>query len=178
MWRCLPFKSKSLEKGKATRKRTELNLKNGDFFPPEGHCSLHLLSENVEDDTGSYRKVLYFGGARRTEESSWKVASSLFEITYFCEADDVTITDIIQCDTIGSRFSCLQSAAACVIQKKVLVWGGLNTERIDTTDELFLLKKTRESGKKYQCTLVQTNVGNESGHVQKEMCQTGVQAIL
>ena len=63
MWRCLPFKSKSLEKGKATRKRTELNLKNGDFFPPEGHCSLHLLSENVEDDTGSYRKVLYFGGA-------------------------------------------------------------------------------------------------------------------
>ena len=137
------------------------------FPPPEGHCSLHLLSENVEDDTGSYRKLLYFGGARRTEESSWKVASSLFEITYFCEADDVTITDITQCDTIGSRFSCLQSAAACVIQKKVLVWGGLNTERIDTTDEFFLLKKTRESGKKYQCTLVQTNVGNESGHVQK-----------
>ena len=50
MWRALPFKSKNLEKGIATRKKTEVNLIET-FFPPEGHCNAQI--DYVNEDEGS-----------------------------------------------------------------------------------------------------------------------------
>jgi len=41
-WKVLPFKSISATIGKATRKTIELNLRNEDYFPPEGHSCLKL----------------------------------------------------------------------------------------------------------------------------------------
>ena len=106
----------------------------------------------VNADDGQYYNVLYFGGARRSQESTWGFGKNLFEITYYCEPDDVSITEINKCETMGSLFPSLQSAAACVVESKIYVWGGLDTDLLDTKDELFILEKR---GKKYDCKLLQ-----------------------
>ncbi|XP_045210185.2 uncharacterized protein LOC123561703 [Mercenaria mercenaria] len=146
-WRILPFKSKSSTKGKATRKRIVLDLRNSDYFPAEGHCYLKLNSNDNEST------LLYFGGARRVQESEWKYGNDLFHITFKYDEDDAYISHIQRFENIlGAQFPSLQSASAWLDQQTVFVWGGLNTDTFDTSNELIKLEFVRN---KYQCTICQ-----------------------
>ncbi|XP_060562647.1 uncharacterized protein LOC132722215 [Ruditapes philippinarum] len=146
-WRILPFKSKSSTKGKATRKRIELNLQNNDYFPPEGHCCIKLKSNDSEST------FLYFGGARRVQETEWKFGHDLFHMTFNHDPDDAYISSIQRFDNImGAHFLSLQSASAWYDTRTVFVWGGLNTDTFETSNELIKLDFIRN---KYQCTICQ-----------------------
>ena len=149
MMRVLPFKSLNLEKGKSTRKRREVDMKNGNFFPPEGHVSVSTTMQGG-GDIESYT-CLYFGGARRLEESSWADGREFFEIEYCVSKDDVFINEITKFDTLGSQFPSLQSASAVKFADKVYVWGGLQTSTLQMSNELYVLNKQNN---KYNVKLV------------------------
>jgi hypothetical protein len=110
MMRNSPFKSLNLEKEKSTRKRREVEMENGNLFPPEGHVSIHTVQQGRQagGDTEAVYTCLYFCGARRLEESSWADSTELFEIQYCITMDDVFINQISKFDTPGSQFTSLQ----------------------------------------------------------------------
>jgi hypothetical protein len=76
-FKALPFKSINLERGKSSRKRRDLELVNGDFLPAEGHTCLEVNRSREfnpdDDDYVDTVSCLYFGGARRSDESSWGI---------------------------------------------------------------------------------------------------------
>lgn len=155
-FKVLPFKSINLERGKSSRKRRDLELINGDFFPAEGHTCLEVNRTRAfdadEDDHIDTVSCIYFGGARRSDESSWGDSKDIFQVDYCVTNSDVYISDILKFEPTGSTFPALQSAAAVVDTQKIYVWGGYNTAQLTVDSDLLILTK---GGSKFNCEIVQ-----------------------
>jgi hypothetical protein len=96
---------------------------------------------------------LYFGGARRVQDSEWKFCHDLFQVTFKFDKDDAYISIIERFENVaGAQFTSLQSACCWSDKQTVFVWGGLNTDTFDTSNELIKLKLVRN---KYQCSIFQ-----------------------
>ena len=144
-FKALPFKSfSSCSNQKITRKKNDIHLLNNDFYPSEGHCSVKI-------NTNSY---VFFGGARRSEESTWPSTSYIYNITFDIEDDDVSIETITKLKQSGAIFPPLQGSSAFFANDSIFVWGGLNLEQFRTTNELFQL---RVVGEKCTVEIIQKN---------------------
>ncbi|KAL4230172.1 hypothetical protein ACF0H5_010557 [Mactra antiquata] len=161
-----PIQIKIRHKRKRNRKRIGLNLRNADYFPPEGHCCVKLKSIHCEST------FLYFGGARRVQESGSKFGHDLFHITFEFDNDDAYISRIQRFDNIvGAQCPSLQSAGVWCDTRSVFVWGGLDTDTFETSNELIKLEFVRN---KYHCTIFQpSGRGVLSKDVQKGHTPSG-----
>lgn len=150
-FKILPFKSINEKKVKATRKRSEIDIICGDYFPPEGHCAILICEEQLDDEL--MKSYLYFGGSRHTEESTWCLGSSPFIISYVISENDVVISDIKRCDTFGASFPSLASSSVIVGSNDTIhVWGGMDTSSMRVLHDLYLLKR---KGAKFEVILAQ-----------------------
>ena len=137
-WRVLPYAAKVMDRRKVTRRRAELALKMGEFFPPEGHCA--AVMKRVEHDGGSFVTIAVIGGAHQQECATWPQASSLHLVEFNVEKEDVTTTDIMKLKMTGALMTPLYQAAMVTAKPgKLLVFGGLNTDYIEPTNEFHIL---------------------------------------
>jgi hypothetical protein len=152
------------KKVKATRKRSEIDIIHGDYFPPEGDCDTLLSEGQLDELTKSY---LYFGRSKHTEESTWCLESSPFIISNVISENDVVISNIKRCDTFGASYPSLASSSAIVgsndtihvwggmdTSSTIPVWGGMDTSSTRVLSDLHLLK---QKGAKFEVTLTQNS---------------------
>ena len=96
-WRFLPFKSLCQQNGKATRKKLDLNLKNFNYFPPEGHTYVDISHTDKEiastSDEVTVKSYLFFGGSRRTNETAWGYGKEFFLMKFSVEDTDINLTN-------------------------------------------------------------------------------------
>ena len=94
-WRFLPFKSLCQQNGKATRKKLDLNLKNFNYFPPEGHTYVDISHTDKEiastSDEVTVKSYLFFGGSRRTNETAWGYGKEFFLMKFSVEDTDINL---------------------------------------------------------------------------------------
>lgn len=137
-WRFLPYSSRSLDKRKLTRRRAELLLKMGDFFPAEGHCSTILSCENSEE--GRIIRLAVTGGARRQEEGTWDSGSNVHVVTFNVDDEDVTTSNIVKATVTGAHIPPLTSAAMVKnTDGHLLIFGGMNTAFLEPSNEMIHL---------------------------------------
>ena len=142
-FKLLPFRSEFGNRRKATRKRSELALANGDYFPPEGHISIKLSEDLDEEEEVTHTCILFVGGARRQEEASWQFASQLVELHLAVDADDVSVEKLFKCDTHGSELSPMQSSAAVLYKDTIYMWGGINCQYLQTVNDLYMISRKK-----------------------------------
>ena len=164
-WRFLPFKSLCQQNGKATRKKLDLNLKNFNYFPPEGHTYVDISHTDKEiastSDEVTVKSYLFFGGSRRTNETAWGYGKEFFLMKFSVEDTDINLISSDKCTTQGSEFPPLHASAACFMQNNVFIWGGMNTSTMKTTDELFIVNSQargdKELSNRLKISLIQSS---------------------
>lgn len=129
-FRALPFKiHTSNPLRRITRKSAVADELN--YFPPEGHVCLPINSYTY----------LYFGGARRGQESTWNLSNKLCRISFVIDDNDVSIENFSEIKLSGGQFPHLQSSAGFYIPPKncLFVWGGLNLSSFSMLNELYVV---------------------------------------
>ena len=149
-WRFLPLTAKVLEKHKVTRRRAELQMKMGAFFPPEGHC-LTEVGREVEGGNLTIHLAVV-GGACHQEERTWRSASLLHTVVLAADDDDVFVTSVEKNIVKGAEIASLSSAAMVLdSERNILIFGGLNTTYMETCNEILKLTPVRNQ---YRSTLI------------------------
>lgn len=149
-WRFLPCAAKSLDRRKLTRRRAELQLKLGDFFPPEGHVAVET-ERKIENEL-LLIELAITGGAKHEEGSTWEQGKELHILTLAVETNDITVNSIEKAKITGGTLPPLSSPAAFTANKNIYIFGGLNTSWMETSNEMTVL--TPLKGKKgYDCTI-------------------------
>lgn len=93
------------------------------------------------------------GGARRQEESTWAAGKTVHLITLHFEDEDVTISSIKQPTITGAQMLSLSSAAMLTdTDNNILVFGGLDTTYMESTNEVFKFCPLT-SADKYNCQI-------------------------
>lgn len=125
-FRALPFKIHSTN---PLRRITRKNAVADEiiFFPPEGHVCLRINSYNY----------LYFGSARRGQESTWSMWNKLCRVSYVVDGNDASIENLL-----GGQFPHLQSSAGFYFFPKncLFVWDGLNLSSFTMSNKLYVVK--------------------------------------
>ncbi|XP_041478131.1 uncharacterized protein LOC121426054 [Lytechinus variegatus] len=129
------LKASKQNKRNISRKKTQLNIKIGESYPPEGHCSIK------DSETEEQVRIFCFGGARRGEDSSWIESSNILEFILKVDDDNAIISSIMPCKTKGGTLPPLQSAAVIEYNGRFLVWGGLDLAHYECRDDLIILEK-------------------------------------
>ena len=136
-FRALPFKSHSTN---PLRRITRKSAASDDFnfFPPEGHVSLPINSYTY----------LYFGGARRGQESTWNMSRNIYKISFIVDDNDVNVDFISEIKLSGGQFPQLQSSAGFYVSAEncLFVWGGLNLSCFSMSNELYIVKLNDNKG--------------------------------
>ena len=133
----LPFKSyASNSKVKITRKRLELDLSVGEFYPGEGHRSLFKYNDN-----DSSCIIIVIGGSRQGEDSN-PLSNRLMQIKLVSTFDDVYINSTEPLKTRGSILPSLCSPGFTwgINNSEMCIWGGLLIDTYQTNDEFFYIK--------------------------------------
>ena len=135
----LPFKAYSSSTVKITRKKAELDMSLGEFYPGEGHRS--LFKNDLNDSSCT---VTIFGGSRRGEDASNSLSNRLTEIRLISTPDDVYIDKIENLKTSGAPLPCLTSSGFTwgMNDTEMCIWGGLQLDSYQTSDDLYYIKQT------------------------------------
>ncbi|XP_033635627.1 uncharacterized protein LOC117296695 [Asterias rubens] len=149
----IPLKAAKDSKRKVTRKRTQLEMKIGENYPAEGHCSITCSSP----EENCYR-VLSFGGARRKEERTWQDGAAITEFIISADDEDVSISSITTCRTKGGSLPPLHGAAIIDLDTKLIMWGGLDLNEYRCRDDLLVITEQhqRRGSALFQITYVET----------------------
>ena len=134
----LPFKAySSSSKVKITRKKTELDMSLGEFYPGEGHRSLIKCDLNA-------CTVTIFGGSRRGEDASYPLSNRLIDMKLISTPDDVYIEKIENRKTSGASLPALTSPGFTwgLNDKEMCIWGGLQLDTYQASDDLYYIKET------------------------------------
>ena len=140
----LPFKSSVPNKVKITRKRSEVEIKNGDFYPGEGHKYIDFHDNDVSE-------FYFLGGTRRGEDAAWVDSSKLMKIKILSTDDDIYIESIENITTKGSMIPTLTSSGmvwGAEPGQHFLIWGGLDVQNYTVIDDLYICKPVIERKKK------------------------------
>ncbi|KAK3099383.1 hypothetical protein FSP39_003630 [Pinctada imbricata] len=129
----------AIVKAKFTRKRSELDLAMGEFFPGEG--SKYLIHEVANLSTTD---VFFIGGSRRGEDSLWGDSEKLTKISFESTDDDVYISSISPVAIKGSKIpplSCPGFAWGKEEPADMLIWGGLDINTYSVINDLYHISK-------------------------------------
>ena len=143
-WRFLPCAAKSLDTRKVTRRRAELQLKLGHYFPPEGHSIVEVSRKEVNGVT--LIDLAVTGGARHREEATWKFGRFIYILQLAVEEEDVVLSSVKNIHVSGADISPLSSATLVSKDGSLYLFGGFSTSSMQITNEMFVSAEKAKKG--------------------------------
>lgn len=144
----------SADNRKVSRKKHLLNARQEQFFLPKGHCSCILWEKNPKESEEKHVGILFLGGARYNEPSTWELGNSLTLMEFILSSSDVEINscNVFGPDKLrGSSLFPLQGSTLIDARSKLppdpeeyvlLLWGGIDTRTMTCTNELMKINVT------------------------------------
>lgn len=144
----------SADNRKVSRKKHLLNARQEQFFLPEGHCSCILWEKSPKESEEKHVGILFLGGARYNEPSTWELGNSLTLMEFILSSSDVEINscNVFGPDKLrGSSLFPLQGSTLINARSKLppdpeeyvlLLWGGIDTRTMTCTNELMKINVT------------------------------------
>ncbi|XP_053376555.1 uncharacterized protein LOC128547573 [Mercenaria mercenaria] len=152
----LPFKASSRNsKTKFTRKKSELQLEYGEFYPGEGHRVLYKYNT-----TENCCNLYTFGGARHGEDAGWLTASKIMCMRLISTDDDIYADKLYEIKTAGSTLPALSSPGYTfgVTENNMCIWGGLDLMTYQTVNDIYYLtSKLRRNAETMQVDMFLAN---------------------